>query len=374
VVASPATRRTIAVAGYEVEVAPWLLREAGARIVAAAPAHVYAVVSDTNAGPVAMPNVLGSLRRSAPAARILYREIEPGEIHKTRRTWEALTDWLLSERCGRDTTVVALGGGVIGDLAGFVAATFMRGVPFIQVPTTLLAMVDASVGGKVGVDTPLGKNLVGAFHQPATVLIDPTVLQTLPARELRAGFAEVLKHGVVADAGYFATAASIGPALLGSADHVAWHGDDLAALIARSVEIKADVVRSDPLEGGRRRILNFGHTVGHAVEAASRFQLRHGEAVAIGMTIEAGLAERVGVASPGLRATLAEVLSAAGLPTTLPRDLEVATILDLMVSDKKRSGGTPMFALPARLGEMAGAADGFVVPIGLDVVGAALIA
>jgi 3-dehydroquinate synthase len=197
-----------------------------------------------------------------------------GEAHKTRDTWARATDAMLAAGCGRDTTVVALGGGVVGDLAGFVAATYLRGVPVVQVPTTLLAMLDASVGGKTAVDTPAGKNLVGAFHPPAAVLIDPALLATLPAPDLAAGAAEALKHGVIASAAHFDDVAALLPRLArGEADPAA-----LARLVGDSVAVKAAVVAEDLTERGRRKTLNFGHTLGHAVEHASGYALRHGEA------------------------------------------------------------------------------------------------
>jgi 3-dehydroquinate synthase len=354
--------RRIELFGYRVEIAPWLLDEIGQHVRDAAPAHTIALITDEDVAPYHAAHVVGSLRHFSGSPRILYRAVPAGEVHKTRATWTALTDWLLEERCGRDTTIVALGGGVVGDLAGFVAATFMRGVPFVQVPTSLLAMVDASVGGKVGVDTPAGKNLVGAFHQPARVIIDPVVLQTLPLAHLRAGMAEVIKHGVIADPHYLAEAESLGPSLIASArdrshDSEApldWHGDPLAALIARSVEIKASVVAQDEREGGIRRILNFGHTIGHAVETASAFRLLHGDAVAIGMALEAELAERIGIAETGTAASVQQSLGAVGLPTSLPAGYTAEGLLELMRSDKKGRAGEIVFALPSRVGTMAG--------------------
>ncbi len=351
--------------GYRVEIAPWLLDECGRHVREAAPAHTIAVITDEDVAPFHAAHVVGSLRHFSQATRIIYRAIASGEAHKTRESWNTLTDWLLDERCGRDTTIVALGGGVVGDLAGFVAATFMRGIPFVQIPTSLLAMVDASVGGKVGVDTPAGKNLVGAFHQPARVLIDPVVLQTLPVAHLRAGMAEVLKHGIIADATYLRDAVSLGERLIASArdlddsDRVAsppieWNGAHLASLIARSVEIKASVVRQDEREGGIRRTLNFGHTIGHAVEAASSFQLLHGDAVAIGMALEGDLAEQLGVATPGTAASIRESLGTVGLPTSLPEGYAPEALLSLMHMDKKAQRGEIVFSLPARIGTMAG--------------------
>jgi hypothetical protein len=230
-----------------------------------------------------------------------------------------VTDELLAAGYGRDTTIVALGGGVVGDLAGFVAATYLRGVPVVQAPSTLLAMVDASVGGKTAVDTPAGKNLVGAFHPPAAVLVDPTLLGTLPPADLAAGAAEALKHGVIADARHFGDAAALLPALAsGAAAGDPAVLDGLARVVADSVAIKAAVVAEDPREHGRRKTLNLGHTVGHAVELAAGYRIRHGEAVALGMVAECDIAERMGLAEPGTAARVRAACRAGRLPTALP--------------------------------------------------------
>lgn len=357
----------IDVLGYRVHVGPWLLDELGRIVRAVAPAHTIAVITDEEVAPFHAAHVVGSLRPFAGAERIIYRAIPAGERHKTREQWGALTDWMLEERCGRDTTVVALGGGVVGDLAGFVAATFMRGIPVVQVPTSLLAMVDASVGGKVAVDTPAGKNLVGAFHQPAAVVIDPTVLQTLPLAHLRAGMAEVIKHGLIADADYLAEASALGARLTAPADGapapVEWHGAALASLISRSVEIKASVVSRDEREGGVRQILNFGHTIGHAVESASGFRLLHGEAIAIGMALEGELAEALGVAEAGTAAAARAALGALALPLDLPEPLTPDTVLEAMRTDKKGRGGRIVFSLPRRPGDMAGEDLGYGITV-----------
>jgi 3-dehydroquinate synthase len=354
-------RRTIGVLNYHVHVGPWLLDEVGRIAVEAAPARTYAIITDENLSVIAMPNVISSLRQVAPDSRMLVSTIVPGEQRKTRDEWARLTDWMLENQCGRDTTIIALGGGVVGDLAGFVAATYMRGLPFIQVPTSLLAMVDASVGGKVGVDTPLGKNLVGAFHQPAAVVIDQTVLQTLPLEHRRAGLAEVFKHGLIADAAYLVTAKANASRLL-DAREADWHGEWLTSLIARSVEIKSSVVTRDERESGLRQILNFGHTIGHAVEAASDFTMLHGEAIAIGMVAEAALAEELEVAKPGLVAHVTMALGAAGLPTKIPATMDHEALIALMQMDKKSRDRRLMFALPREPGAMAGADRGFSVP------------
>lgn len=354
--------RAIDLLGYRVRVAPWLLEQVGRVVAEVAPAHAVVVLTDEQVAPLHLPAVAGSLRHYLPHARTLFRAVPAGEQYKTREQWAALTDWMLGERCGRDTTVVALGGGVVGDLAGFVAATFMRGIPVVQCPTSLLAMVDASVGGKVAVDTPAGKNLVGAFHQPHAVIVDPTVLQTLPPAHRRAGMAEVIKHGVIADARYLGEAVALGAALA-DGEQVAWHGEPLTALIARSVEIKAGIVREDEREAARRQVLNFGHTIGHAIEAASGFTLLHGEAVAIGMALEGALAERLAVAEPGTRAAIEAALVAVGLPITRPPDMAPAVLLDLMRTDKKSRAGRVAFALPSRIGAMAQSGDRYGITV-----------
>ena len=324
-----------------------------------APSHRYAVITDSNVGPIYARKVAPQL--DPEAADILT--IPAGESNKTREVWARLTDELLAKGHGRDSAVIALGGGVVGDLAGFVAATFMRGIPVIQVPTTLLAMIDASIGGKTAVDTPSGKNLVGAFHAPAAVLIDPQLLVTLPLRELRAGFAEVLKHGVIADEPYLNAVASKASGLL-SADGS--KSDSMFSLIVRSVEIKADIVSRDEREGGLRQVLNFGHTIGHAVELVSGYTLLHGEAVAIGMALESELAERIGLAQTGTAATVVSALESAGLPTALPRGSDGDAVIEAMRSDKKGRSGRTRFALPLRIGAMAGADTGWTVSVSDD--------
>jgi 3-dehydroquinate synthase len=357
--------RVISLTGYDVTIAPGALYRAGPEIVRAAPAHHFAVVSDPNVAPLYAERVRASLAAAAPDATMSLLLVPAGEEHKTRELWAHLTDELLASGAGRDTTIIALGGGVVGDLAGFVAATYMRGIPVVQLPTTLLAMVDASVGGKTGVDTPAGKNLVGAFHPPAAVIADPDTLASLPAPELRAGSAEMIKHGVVADARYFDEVLAVLPRL--SADD-AGTPPELTALIARSVEIKAEVVAADEREHGRRKILNFGHTLGHAIEMASGYQLLHGEAVAIGMSLESEIAERIGVAEKGTALRVRAAATAAGLPVVVPSGIDPADILAATRSDKKARGGRVEYALPASIGTMAGAGSGWGIVVSDDVV------
>ena len=346
--------RVIDAGDYGVTIGAAVRHEFASLIALAAPAHHYAVISDDEVAPLYADPLVTSL---LPHGRATQHRMRAGESHKTRETWSRLTDELLDAGCGRDTTVVALGGGVVGDLAGFVAATFMRGVPVIQCPTSLLAMIDASVGGKTGVDTAAGKNLVGAFHPPSAVLIDVDVLRTLPDSHRRAGLAEAIKHGVVADAKYFARVASLLPALAA--------GDTPALLevVARSVEIKSGVVKSDARESGRRKTLNFGHTIGHAIEQASGYRLLHGEAVAIGMVLEARLAERMGVAERGTAGEIERVLLEARLPVARPAAIEAATVLAATRHDKKSRGGAVSYALPSRIGMMAGAERGWSIEV-----------
>jgi 3-dehydroquinate synthase len=272
--------------------------------------------------------------------------VPAGEGSKSRDTWARLTDDLLLRRFGRDSGLLGLGGGVIGDLTGFVAATYLRGVPYLLVPTTLLAMLDASVGGKTGVNAPQGKNLIGAFHPPTGVLADPLVLLTLPDREYRGGLAEAVKHGAIADSGYFEWMESRVEDLLGR------DPPTLARLVRRSVEIKAAVVSEDEHEGGRRAILNAGHTIAHALEQASAYQLSHGEAVALGLVAECALAEQLSVAKPGLRHRVETLLARFGLPIRLESALHDRALLDLMKSDKKNRNLQVRFALITAVGSM----------------------
>ena len=271
----------------------------------------------------------------------------PGEASKTRDQWASLTDELLRRGFGRDSVIVALGGGMAGDLARFVSATYMRGVPYLQTPTTLLAMLDASVGGKTGVDTPDGKNLIGAFHPTAAVIADPATLATLPEREFRGGLVEAVKHGLIADADYFAWIEREAERLLRR------DPDGLERLVRRSVEIKAEVVSADEREGGRRAILNAGHTVAHAVERASSYRVPHGEAVGLGLLAEAALAEELGLAPAGIGARVSALLNRLGLPVRLVPSLAADALLPAMASDKKNRAKTIRFALPSAVGSMA---------------------
>jgi 3-dehydroquinate synthase len=268
--------------------------------------------------------------------------IPAGEAHKNLETVASLWRACLEAGLDRKSTVVALGGGVVGDLAGFAASTFMRGCNWVAVPTTLLAMVDASMGGKTGFDLPEGKNLVGAFYPPRLVLADPDVLSTLPERELRAGLAEVVKHGVIADPELFELCAQGWKMVTAR----------LPEVVRRGMAVKVKVIEVDPYEKGIRAGLNLGHTIGHAVELVSGFSLLHGEAVGIGMVAEAQLAERLTVATPGLSDAIAEVLIGLDLPVEISEELDRAELIRAMRVDKKKAQGVIRFALPVRIGEV----------------------
>ncbi len=318
-----------------------LVSESGA----AQGASAYAIISDSNVAPLYGERVRTALAANSDSATRSELFVVPaGEQSKSRLEWSLITDAMLARGLGRDTLVIALGGGVAGDLAGFVAATFARGIPFVQVPTSLLAMVDASVGGKTGVDTPAGKNLVGAFHWPSLVVIDPGLLTTLPISEWRAGFAEVLKHGAIADAGHFRQAATA------AADAPNVAAQLLEQLISDSVRIKAVIVASDEREGGARRALNAGHTIAHAIEQASGFAVSHGEAVAIGLVLEAELGEQLGITAAGTSQELRSALSAAGLPVSCPSTLAPTDVLAATRADKKSRNGQPQYAFLSRIG------------------------
>lgn len=280
---------------------------------------------------------------------VMSVEVPDGEKYKNLDWANAIYTALLTNGFDRKSALVAFGGGVIGDLTGFAAATFMRGVPFVQVPTTLLAMVDSSVGGKTGVNHPMGKNMIGAFYQPKKVLMDLDVLKTLPREEFLSGIAEVIKYGVIRDAALFDYLDKNRDKIL-SLDP-----DALSHIIKRSCEIKAEVVSKDEREGGLRAILNFGHTVGHAIETAENYTMRHGEAVAIGMVYASRLAHRTGLCAASVPERVERLIKSYGLPanlTALSRQPSVTELTDTMQVDKKAEGGKVKFVLPSKIGEV----------------------
>jgi 3-dehydroquinate synthase len=329
-------RVALAERAYPIHIGAGLLERADL-LVPLLPQRRVALVTNHTVAPLYLDRVARSLEAAGVASvRIV---VPDGEAHKDWPTLNKVFDALLENRCDRKTAIVALGGGVIGDLAGFAAATYQRGVPFVQVPTTLLAQVDSSVGGKTGINHPLGKNMIGAFHQPLAVLADMDALATLPTPELRAGLAEVIKHGAIRDVAFFDWLEENLDALL-RLDRGA-----LAYAVKRSVEIKAAVVAVDERETGVRALLNFGHTFGHAIEAGLGFGAwLHGEAVAAGMVMAADLSVRLAAAD-----RLRRLLARAGLPVAGPA-LGPGRYLDLMAVDKKAEAGRIRFILLDRLG------------------------
>jgi 3-dehydroquinate synthase len=337
-------------ASYDILIGPGLLAELPALLKRHCPAAAYAVISDSHIAKLYGDAVVKQV--SGLACRAELFTFPAGEWNKTRETWASLSDRMLAAHFGRDCAVIALGGGVVGDVAGFLAATYLRGVPHVQVPTSLLAMIDSSIGGKTGVDVPAGKNLLGAFHQPRLVAADLHLLTSLPPVQLSAGLAEAVKHGVIADAEYFTFLERDYAAIL------AKHGAALERVVRRSVEIKAAVVAEDEREAGRRAILNFGHTIGHAIEATAKYEALHGEAVAIGMVYEAQLAEALGIAAKGTAERITRLLERFRLPLERPGGASVEDLIDVMRGDKKARGGEIRFALPKGIGAMHGDKQG----------------
>ena len=298
------------------------------------------IVSNTTVAPLYAAQLQLALQARYP--RVLLLQLPDGEAHKDWAHLQLIFDALLAHGCDRKTVLFALGGGVVGDMCGFAAASYMRGVPFVQVPTTLLAQVDSSVGGKTAINHPLGKNMIGAFYQPQLVVCDLDVLATLPERELSAGLAEVIKYGPIADLAFLDWIEAALPALLARDPQALSHA------VKRSCEIKAHVVGQDEREAGLRAILNFGHTFGHAIEAGMGYgQWLHGEAVGCGMVMAAELSQRLGLIDAALAARLKRLVQAAGLPVQGPRLAEdnAGRYLELMRLDKKSEAGEIKFVL-----------------------------
>jgi 3-dehydroquinate synthase len=330
---------------YEIVIETGILARAGEEIKSIYNGNTAMVVTDSTVGPLYIQDIIASLSRAG--FRPFTSEIPAGEESKTLASALSLYNRLLDAHMDRTSIIVTLGGGVMGDLGGFVAATYLRGIDFVQIPTTLLAQVDASIGGKVGVDLPRGKNLVGAFHQPKRVLIDPDVLSTLPRREFVGGLAELIKHGIIAGQELF--------------DFVRSQADELLRLdrsvlektITQSCQIKASVVSRDERESGIRAILNYGHTIGHGIETATGFnRYTHGEGVSIGMVTSALIAEEISIAECGIANEIADVLSKVGLPIAMDADINPDDVIRFMTYDKKILFGKLRFILPKTIGEV----------------------
>ena len=334
---------------YEVRIGRGLIDRAGRHVKPLLKRDFTVVVMDRTVADLHGERLLGALRSEGILARPVV--VPPGEETKSFAGLAELCDDLLAQELERSDQIIAFGGGVVGDLAGFAAAILKRGIDFIQIPTTLLAQVDSSVGGKTAIDTPRGKNLIGAFHQPRLVLADLGVLATLPDREMVCGYAEVLKYGLLGDAAFFAGLEAATPRVLGrEAEALAW-------VVRRCVDMKAEIVAEDEREGGRRALLNLGHTFGHAVEAATGFgeALKHGEAVGLGCALAFRFSMRLGLCS-GQDATRAErAIAAAGLPTRLAgipgHPFSADALIASMAQDKKAEGGDLTFVLVRAIGD-----------------------
>lgn len=325
---------------YDILIGPGLLARAGEYVAPLAPTRIV-LVTGTAVGALYAKALQVELTGLAPTSTVTLPD---GETHKHWPSVATILDAMVAAGADRRSLVVALGGGVVGDMAGFAASIFMRGVRFVQVPTTLLAQVDSSVGGKTGINHPRGKNLIGAFHQPQLVLTDTSTLQTLPDRELSAGLAEVLKHGLLADAAYYERTVRDLPALR------ARDPDALTRAIARSCEIKAGIVARDEREAGERALLNLGHTFGHAIEALTGYEKwLHGEAVGCGMVLAADLSQRVGLIERAAVEAVAQSVQAAGLPARIA-GLSASAALASMRGDKKAEAGAVRYVLLERVG------------------------
>ena len=326
-------------APYRIDIAPGLLDD-GAFLASHLRGRHALIVSDSQVAPLYAQRVQAELAAARPDAKIALHVFEAGEASKTLANFSGVIDALAALGATRDACIYALGGGVVGDLAGFAAACWMRGIDVVQLPTTLLAMVDSSVGGKTAVDIAQGKNLVGAFHPPCAVIADTAALRTLPPRELRAGFAEVIKYGAIVDAPFLDWLDADADGLLAGDDAV------LAEAIARSCAHKAAIVERDPFERGERALLNFGHTFGHAIETEQGYGgLNHGEAVAVGMVLAARLSTLLGLADAADGERLRALLARFGLPTALPPDLDPAALVARMRLDKKAQASGLRFVL-----------------------------
>ena len=327
---------------YPIRIGEGLLSNAG-ELLRAKAGQRFVIVTNAIIAAHHLAPLKASLRERGAHVDVVL--LPDGEAHKNQKTLDDLLTRMLEARVERATTLVALGGGVVGDIAGFAAAIYQRGIPFVQIPTTLLAQVDSSVGGKTGINHPLGKNLIGAFWQPRAVLIDIATLATLPERELRAGLAEVIKYGAIRDAQFFAWIETNMPALLAKDSAALTHA------IHRSCTIKAEIVAADEREAGERALLNFGHTFGHAIEAAQGYgEWLHGEAVAAGMVCAARLSERVCGLDASETNRLVKLIAAAGLPTA-PPPINAERWVELMRRDKKVAAGAMRFVVLRRLGE-----------------------
>lgn len=320
---------------YDVKIGSGLLRNLGAELSKVCKAGTAAIISDSNVWPLYGDAAVSALERAG--YRVVSFVFSAGEAHKSGANYLSILNFLAKNQITRSDCIIALGGGVVGDISGFAAATYLRGIAYVQVPTTLLAAVDSSVGGKTAIDLESGKNLAGAFYQPRLVLCDTDLLNTLPEDIFRDGCAEVIKYGILFDDPLFSTLLQSGLAF------------DRESVIARCVELKRDIVAQDEFDNGQRQKLNLGHTIGHAVEALSNFSVSHGQAVAIGMAIVAGAAVKLGICGSDTQNSILAILEKFNLPTSI--EYTAQALFECALSDKKRSGSSVTLVVPERIGK-----------------------
>lgn len=324
------------------------------------PAHSYAIITDSNVEELYGRKLYDDIKSHLPVVEII--SFPAGEQNKNRHYKEMIEDIMLTNNFGRDSAVIAVGGGVVGDISGFVAATYCRGIPHIQIPTSLVACVDSSVGGKTAVDTPHGKNLIGAFHQPLKVIIDVSTLDTLPGKEMQEGMAEVIKYGVIYDSELFSIIEE-------SIDDIYNRDMDiLTEIIERSCRIKAQVVEQDEKETDLRKILNYGHTIGHAIENISSYRLSHGRAISIGMILEGMISVKLGYLGSGSAARIKKLIEKAGLPTQLTEKIDPEMVINTMKLDKKSRKGAIEMALPSDTGSMKRGSSGYGIKVDENII------
>lgn len=324
------------------------------------PAHSYAIITDSNVEELYGRKLYDNIKSHLPVVELI--SFPAGEQNKNRHYKEMIEDIMLAHNFGRDSAVIAVGGGVVGDMSGFVAATYCRGIPHIQLPTSLVACVDSSVGGKTAVDTPHGKNLIGAFHQPLKVIIDISTLGTLPGKEMQEGMAEVIKYGVIDDSELFSIIEK-------NIDDIYNHDTDiLTEIIERSCRIKAQVVEQDEKETDLRKILNYGHTIGHAIENLSSYRLSHGRAISIGMVLEALISVKIGYLGSDSAARIKKLIEKAELPTELTEKIDPEMIINTMKLDKKSRKGAIEMALPSDIGNMKRGSSGYGIKVEEDII------
>ena len=329
---------------YEIEIGTDLFSTLAKELKEEELAYRYAVVSDSNVSELYFGKLADAFKKEGLPCLLIT--IAAGEQSKNRKNKEFIEDTMLKSAMGRDSAIIALGGGVVGDIAGFVAATYNRGIPYIQYPTSLVACVDSSVGGKTAIDTAYGKNLIGSFYQPEKVYIDLETLKTLKEREIKEGLAEVIKYGIIFDSEFFDYIKENLECIFN------YHTVVLRKIVSRSCEIKGHVVENDEKESNLRKILNFGHTIGHAIEQLSNYSITHGNAISIGMVLEAEVATKAGILDSASTNKIKEIFSLAGLPIELPKDVDKSKIIQTMKLDKKARKGNIEFALPKTIGKM----------------------